>query len=174
MKSRKNTGSFSGKGYYIALILCAAAIGISGYLYYRNASKPDDSQLQNPTGDVGVVSPTDDDVQAVATTPSVGGSGENTKPSQTEKKPFKTIRPVSGDTISRVQPKVYNLDDPEEFALFARGDARELKVYGSDKTVTYDPQKRLGVMRSKIGASKAISIGAYTFALSELDKMKEE
>ena len=101
MKSRKNTGSFSGKGYYIALILCAAAIGISGYLYYRNASKPDDSQLQNPTGDVGVVSPTDDDVQAVATTPSVGGSGENTKPSQTEKKPFKTIRPVSGDTISQ-------------------------------------------------------------------------
>ena len=85
-----------------------------------------------------------------------------------------TIKTMSGDTISRVQPKVYNLDDPEEFALFARGDARELKVYGSDKTVTYDPQKRLGVMRSKIGASKAISIGAYTFALSELDKMKEE
>ena len=31
--------SFTGKGYYIALILCAAAIGISGYLYYRNENQ---------------------------------------------------------------------------------------------------------------------------------------
>ena len=47
--------------------------------------------------------------------------------------------------------------------------ALELKVYGSDKTVTYDPMKRTGVCISKLGASKAISIGAYTYALSQLD-----
>ena len=35
MKKFKNF--MSGKGYYIALILCAVAMGISGYLYYRNA-----------------------------------------------------------------------------------------------------------------------------------------
>ena len=29
--------------------------------------------------------------------------------------------------------------------------------------------KRTGVMISKLGASKAISIGAYTFALSQID-----
>ncbi|MFR8334508.1 MAG: hypothetical protein ACLU9S_20900 [Oscillospiraceae bacterium] len=29
--------SLKGKGYYIALILCAAAIGISGYVYYQSA-----------------------------------------------------------------------------------------------------------------------------------------
>ncbi|MDY4571629.1 MAG: ROK family protein [Candidatus Cryptobacteroides sp.] len=84
-----------------------------------------------------------------------------------------TIRTMSGDVIGRVQSKVYNLDDPEEFAQFASGDAREIKVYGSDRTVTYDPQKRIGVMRSRIGASKAISIGAYTFALSQLDKKND-
>ena len=28
-----------GQGYYIALILCAAAIGITGYVYYRNANQ---------------------------------------------------------------------------------------------------------------------------------------
>lgn len=81
-----------------------------------------------------------------------------------------TIKTLSGDTIGKVQPKVYNLDDPEEFAAFAKGDARQINIYGSDKTVTYDPQKRIGVMRTKIGASKAISLGAYTFALSQLDK----
>ena len=34
----------------------------------------------------------------------------------------------------------------------------------------YDPQKRIGVMISKLGASKAISVGAYAFALSQLDQ----
>ena len=37
MNDNNQTGrSISGKGYYIALILCAAAIGITGYLYARN------------------------------------------------------------------------------------------------------------------------------------------
>ena len=77
---------------------------------------------------------------------------------------------LNGDELNRVQMKVYNLDDPAEFEQFARGEARSLKVYGSDREVVYDPQKRVGVMRSKIGASKAISLGAYAFALTELDK----
>ena len=80
-----------------------------------------------------------------------------------------TTRTLSGDTLAKVQMKVYNLDDEDEFAAFAKGSARELKVYGTDKTVTYDPQKRIGVMISKIGASKAISVGAYDFALAQLD-----
>jgi len=29
--------NFSAKGYYIALVLCAAAIGVSGYLYFRDS-----------------------------------------------------------------------------------------------------------------------------------------
>ena len=58
----------------------------------------------------------------------------------------------------------------EEFAAFARGEQRTIKVYGTDKEVTYDPQKRVGVMFSKIGASTAISLGAYAFALNEIDK----
>ena len=80
-----------------------------------------------------------------------------------------TVRTLSGDTLAKLQMKVYNLDDEAEFEAFAKGSARELKVYGTDKTVTYDPQKRIGVMISKIGASKAISVGAYDFALAQLD-----
>ncbi|MDL2319554.1 ROK family protein [Alistipes sp. OttesenSCG-928-B03] len=77
---------------------------------------------------------------------------------------------LSGDTIDRVQMKTYNLDDEAEFAAFARGESRELKVYGSDKTVIYDPQKRVGVTVSKIGASRAISLGAYAYALAKIDE----
>ena len=80
------------------------------------------------------------------------------------------IHTLDGDELNRVQMKIYNLDDEEEFAAFARGEQRSLKVYGTDKEVIYDPQKRIGVAISKIGASKAISVGAYTFALNQLDK----
>ena len=80
------------------------------------------------------------------------------------------MRQLNGDTLDRVQMKVYDLDDESEFAAFARGDLRPLQVYGSDRFVAYDPQKRVGVMISKLGASRAISVGAYAFALSMLDK----
>ena len=77
---------------------------------------------------------------------------------------------IGGDTFNRVQMKVYDLNNEEEFKLFAKGASRDLKVYGTDKVVTYDPEKRVGVMISNIGASTAISLGAYAFALNELDK----
>ena len=41
MRKRKFSDAISGKGYYIALVLCAVAIGVSGFLYYRNADKTD-------------------------------------------------------------------------------------------------------------------------------------
>ena len=80
------------------------------------------------------------------------------------------IKTLGGDTLNRVQMKVYDLDDEAEFAAFARGEQRTIKVYGTDKEVSYDPQKRVGVMFSKIGASTASSLGAYAFALNEIDK----
>ena len=77
---------------------------------------------------------------------------------------------IGGDSFDRVQMKVYDLDNEQEFELFAKGASRDLKVYGSDKVITYDPQKRIGVMFTHIGASTAISLGAYAYALNEIDK----
>lgn len=84
------------------------------------------------------------------------------------------IHTLGGETLQRVQMKVFDLDDEAEFAAFAHGAARDIKVYGSDRTVTYDPMKRTGVCISKLGASKAISIGAYTYALSQIDSASPE
>ena len=92
MKSRKNTGKFAGKGYYIALILCAAAIGISGYMYYRNANTQE-PQADDPALNVGVIDP-DDDIAAIATTP------DGQTPTQSTETPIKTGWPLSGQTIS--------------------------------------------------------------------------
>ena len=84
------------------------------------------------------------------------------------------LKSLKGETLSRVQMKVFDLDNEEEFADFAKGESRPLKVYGSERTVVYDPMKRIGVTISKIGASHAISIGAYAFALSQLDTKHKE
>ena len=83
-----------------------------------------------------------------------------------------SLHTFSGETLPRVQMKVYDMDNEEEFREFAKGSQRPLKVYGTDRYVAYDPQKRVGVMISKLGASRAISVGAYAFALSQLDANK--
>ena len=98
MSKKKFGGSISGKGYYIALILCAAAIGITGYLYYRNAEDTPLEQMQTPTvqadathgEDVPVVAPPEDVKDAPATEP--------TSPKVT--KPQKRSKPVSGETVA--------------------------------------------------------------------------
>ena len=78
------------------------------------------------------------------------------------------ISTMSGDSLNRVQMSVYNLDDKEEFEQFARGNSKKIKVYGSDKEVVYDPEKRIGVTISDIGASNAVSLGAYLYALDNI------
>ena len=98
MRNKKFSFSVNGKGYYIALILCAVAIGISGYLYYRNTTNDPEDSLQSP---VSVNDPANaGDVQTAVTTPGDTQPGA-TGPSATEpaKKPGKITRPVSGDTV---------------------------------------------------------------------------
>ena len=77
---------------------------------------------------------------------------------------------IGGDEVRRVQMEVFNLDDSNEFALFAKGNRKSILVRGTNISVEYDDMKRIGVMFSKLGASKAISAGAYAFALSKLDE----
>ena len=97
MNKKKFKDSIGDKGYYIALVLCAVAIGITGFLYYRNTDEPVDS-LNNPTDQAGVVQ--DDDVQAVG--PQPGDTDTPTQPSATlPQKPSTVKFPVEGETIAQ-------------------------------------------------------------------------
>ena len=84
-----------GKGYYIALILCAAAIGITSYVYYRNTDEngPDREVLD-------LSEPLDGDVPVLATQPKkprpTADSGE-TQPVQP--RTLKTASPVAGQEV---------------------------------------------------------------------------
>jgi len=66
--------------------------------------------------------------------------------------------------------KAYNLEDKNELEEFIKGDVKEVIVPGTNKKVPYDPLKRIGVGISKLGTSKATSVGAYAFALNALDE----
>jgi murein DD-endopeptidase MepM/ murein hydrolase activator NlpD len=93
MNSKKNFWRhFAGKGYYIALILCAVAIGISGYLYYRNASN---TPADDPAVNAG--EPSNPNVQAMATQPTEQNNGTE---GNGNRKPIKTGMPVSGETVA--------------------------------------------------------------------------
>lgn len=76
---------------------------------------------------------------------------------------------LGGESVRRVQMQVFNLDDAAEFESFAKGNSKSIAVRGTNLTVDYDDMKRIGVVISKLGASKAISAGAYAFALSKID-----
>ncbi len=107
MSNKKHAGgSFGTKGYYIALILCAAAIGISGYLYYQNANQ-EEPQVQAPSQNqqVDVISPSGDDIAAVATQPTLPSVGDPTTPQGSVQKPLKTGQPLTGETLA-----VYAMD----------------------------------------------------------------
>lgn len=102
--SKKQNGGSAVWGYYIALGLCAVAIGICGYVYSRNDDT--DPQLNDPDQTV-VVTVSPDDVQAVATKPQstyLDQEDEQVLATQTteatEAQALKTASPVEGETIA--------------------------------------------------------------------------
>jgi len=77
---------------------------------------------------------------------------------------------ANGHHLDRLEIKVFNLENEREREIFIRGRVREIKVPFSESKITYDPLKRIGVGISRLGTSLATSIGAYAFALNELDR----
>jgi len=74
-----------------------------------------------------------------------------------------------GSRFRRLVANVYNLEDNAQLERFLKGSTKEITVPHSSRTVRYDPEMRIGVGISKIGTSRAISIGAYAFALRSID-----
>lgn len=86
-----------GKGYYIALILCAAAISVAGFLYYRNADQVQ-PVLQEPQQQTLPADAEGEDLPVVATQPQEPQGTENpTEPAK--KKIFKTAAPLAGEQV---------------------------------------------------------------------------
>ena len=79
-----------------------------------------------------------------------------------------SFKNADGSEFRRLVQKVYNLEEEEELNKFLAGSTKTITVPASDQTIMYDPDSRIGVGVSKIGTSKAISLGAYAYALNKL------
>ena len=180
--NKRNRRSFNGKGYYIALILCAVAIGISGYLYYQNTQQQEQSLLlQEETqeelllGTMGTEA-----LEAIATQPPVAqGTEPSTQPAQpTEKKTLKTSAPVEGETIASYAMdclsynettrdwRVHNGVDiaaEEGTKVLAAADGTVTRVY-EDETMGYTVE-----IRHEGGYTTRYSSLAETIAVQEGD-----
>ncbi len=80
-----------------------------------------------------------------------------------------TMHTRKGVSITRVPSYVYNLEDEAEFAEFTKPQSQSFKIYGTNETVTFDTQRRLGILTSHMGTSKATTLGAYCYALHQID-----
>ncbi|HNX44426.1 MAG TPA: ROK family protein [Bacteroidales bacterium] len=76
---------------------------------------------------------------------------------------------IAGEPLCRTELTAFNLEDISQKAKFLKGQAKTIPVPGTSLTVSYDPLQRIGVGVSRLGTSRAVSIGAYAFALYKLD-----
>lgn len=80
-----------------------------------------------------------------------------------------SVHTLSGVQFSCVVPEVFNLDDDQGLASFLVERDEMICVPGSERKVMYKSHKKIGVGVSALGTNRAIALGAYTFALAELD-----
>ena len=97
-KPIKNT-----KGFLAVMILCAAAVGITGYVYYRSADQVQEAAVQETYEDVLVGTLGTEDIPVIATQPQAttgtAPAATETIPEPTRKRTLKTMSPLEGDPI---------------------------------------------------------------------------
>lgn len=80
-----------------------------------------------------------------------------------------TLEHLSGEKVSRLELAAFNLENEDDRMRFVSARPREVRVPGSNRMVPYEAEKRTGVGLSRLGTSRAVSLGAYAWALSKLD-----
>ncbi len=70
--------------------------------------------------------------------------------------------------LQRMEVFAYNMNDTNCSEDFLRPSAVSIKIPRSDKSISYNPVKKIGIGISKLGTTKAIAVGAYTYALTML------
>ncbi|TWU45273.1 Fructokinase [Novipirellula aureliae] len=80
------------------------------------------------------------------------------------------ILTYDGRTMDRIVQRVFNLECAEQTQAFLRGETKIICIPDSDRELSYDPLKRIAIGVSRLGTSKAVSVGAHAFALHAIDR----
>lgn len=74
----------------------------------------------------------------------------------------------SGKKYPRLHQRVHNLDERGALLNFLKPSEKIIRVPGTNEKLIYNYEAKLGVATSQLGASKAIALGAYAYALNSL------
>ncbi|MDZ7316782.1 MAG: ROK family protein [candidate division KSB1 bacterium] len=80
-----------------------------------------------------------------------------------------SLRLADGSQVRRTESVVFNLEDEKQREAFLADTGIEVLIPGTKRTCRYNPHKRVGVGLTRLGTERAIFVGAYAFALHELD-----
>lgn len=86
------------------------------------------------------------------------------------KKMQKPFTDVNGKESARTEQEIFNMQDPEDQYRFTTKTGKMVKVPFSDKQIWYDASKRTAVGITRLGTSSAVAVGAYAFAMHELER----
>ena len=96
----EHKGNRTKKGVVLGLVLCAAAVWITGYAFFRSANQVQEASVQETYEDVLVGTIVTEDMPVIATQPqTTAPAATEVVPPVTEKKILKTMSPVEGAPI---------------------------------------------------------------------------
>ena len=164
---RENKRPFNGRGYYIGLVLCAAAVGILSYVYSSSGKEPEVQAANAP------VSITDTaDLPAAVKQPD--GTSRATEPTAGK---LSVCAPVDGEVLSGYAMEVLSYNEttrdwrvhngvdfaaPEGTAVVAAADGQVYTVYEDDRmgmTVVIRHEGGYTTRYSSLDPSVSVSAG---------------
>lgn len=81
----------------------------------------------------------------------------------------KPIGTFAGQSFPGMQMELFNLTIAEEYTKFLNEEHRLITIPSTQKQIIYNQTKSTGIAISTLGTSKAVALGAYAFALAQLD-----
>ena len=169
MRDNKRGRGFAGKGYYIALVLCAAAIGIMSYVYNTGREDPAVQTANVPVHVTDRVS-----------LPTTGGQPEQTeKATQPTAGKLSVCAPVQGEVLTPYAMEVLSYNEttrdwrvhngvdfaaPEGTAVVAAAAGQVYTVYEDDQmgmTVVIRHEGGYTTRYSSLDAGVAVSAGQH-------------
>lgn len=97
------------------------------------------------------------------------GAAKYILPSMT-KELQKEIGLFSGEQMPSMQMEIFNLMDSQAKTDFLTSEECSVKIPFSEELVHYNRSKKIGILCSQIGTSKAVMDGAYAYALQQIDE----
>ena len=80
------------------------------------------------------------------------------------------FKALDGHDLPRLEITALNLENEKEMKIFLENKSRKINVPFSSRKVIYNPTRYVGIGVTRLGTSHAVSVGAYAFALANLEK----